>query len=173
MDSISLTIPLREKELRAAADMLNKLASGEGTSASVTEETNIKATEEINGWTERVIGEPKPETETPNTTNDTGFVVPELDSEGLPWDERIGSSSKAILAKTGAWKLKRGVNPKLVEQVKAELRDRVEVWKVQGLTPVEESSTAVEPAPPPEAGASSIFAQDTVSSEPDSGAMDA
>ena len=46
----------------------------------------------------------------------------ELDSEGLPWDARIHSSSKAKLAKTGAWKLARGCPPELAVTVLAELK---------------------------------------------------
>jgi len=45
----------------------------------------------------------------------------ELDSEGLPWDKRIHSSAKTKIA-SGAWKLARGIEPKVVEAVKAELR---------------------------------------------------
>jgi len=45
----------------------------------------------------------------------------ELDSEGLPWDSRIHSSSRGKIA-NGTWKLMRGVDPALVEQVKGELR---------------------------------------------------
>ena len=46
----------------------------------------------------------------------------ELDAEGLPWDGRIHSSSKAKLAKTGCWKLARGCDPALAEKVTAELK---------------------------------------------------
>lgn len=45
----------------------------------------------------------------------------ELDSKGLPWDERIHASTKAKIA-SGAWKAKRGVEDALVTQVEAELR---------------------------------------------------
>lgn len=45
-----------------------------------------------------------------------------LDSEGLPWDHRIHSSSKAFLSKGGGWKKLRGVDPALVATVEAELR---------------------------------------------------
>lgn len=44
----------------------------------------------------------------------------ELDARGFPWDERIHASSKAINA-DGTWKKRRGVNPKEVEQIEAEL----------------------------------------------------
>ncbi|HMU66655.1 MAG TPA: hypothetical protein PKE57_05905, partial [Cellvibrionaceae bacterium] len=50
-------------------------------------------------------------------------VAPALDGRGYPWDARIHSGSKALLAKAPhGWKPLRGVNPALVEQVEAELR---------------------------------------------------
>jgi len=49
----------------------------------------------------------------------------ELDSKGLPWDERIHASTKTKVA-DGTWKAKRGINdPALVARVEAELRARV------------------------------------------------
>ena len=45
-----------------------------------------------------------------------------LDSEGLPWDKRIHSTGKTLMAKGGTWKLLRGVESLLVAQVKTELR---------------------------------------------------
>ena len=46
-----------------------------------------------------------------------------LDSEGLPWDERIHQAAKGRMQKgAGAWKIKRGCDEALVEQVKNELR---------------------------------------------------
>lgn len=45
----------------------------------------------------------------------------ELDSEGLPWDSRIHSSSRGKIA-NGTWKLVRGSDPARVEAVKSELR---------------------------------------------------
>lgn len=46
---------------------------------------------------------------------------PDRDADGLPWDERIHSSSKARNA-DGRWKAKRGVPADVVERVRAELR---------------------------------------------------
>lgn len=59
--------------------------------------------------------------------SDPGTVIsnvpPALDGRGYPWDARIHSSSKALLAKAPhGWKPLRGVAPALVEQVEAELR---------------------------------------------------
>jgi hypothetical protein len=49
----------------------------------------------------------------------------EVDASGLPWDERIHSSSKGKIA-DGTWKKKRGINdPALVARVEAELRQRM------------------------------------------------
>lgn len=48
----------------------------------------------------------------------------ELDSKGLPWDDRIHAGTKSKIAK-GEWKAKRGVEPALTAQVEAELRARV------------------------------------------------
>lgn len=46
----------------------------------------------------------------------------ELDSEGIPWDGRIHSSSKNKMKNTGVWKVARGADENLVYKVKAELR---------------------------------------------------
>lgn len=63
-----------------------------------------------------------------------------LDKEGLPWDSRIHSSSKAFIA-DGTWKLRRGVDPAEVATVKAQLR---ELMAVPQVGPV---SVPVPPAP--------------------------
>ena len=44
-----------------------------------------------------------------------------LDKAGLPWDERIHSSSKALTA-DGLWRKKRGVDDALVAQVESQLK---------------------------------------------------
>jgi hypothetical protein len=44
-----------------------------------------------------------------------------VDKEGLPWDARIHSSSRAIIA-DGTWKLRRGVDPTEVASVKSQLK---------------------------------------------------
>lgn len=44
----------------------------------------------------------------------------DVDSEGLPWDARIHSSSKGKI-KSGRWKLKKGVDDSEIAKVKAEL----------------------------------------------------
>lgn len=48
----------------------------------------------------------------------------ELDSNGYPHDKRIHAESRAKLAKTDAWKYKRGVDKSFVETVEAELRSQ-------------------------------------------------
>lgn len=51
---------------------------------------------------------------------ETNNLVP-LDSQGLPWDSRIHASTKTFIA-DGSWKLRRGVDPAEVENVKAQLK---------------------------------------------------
>lgn len=51
----------------------------------------------------------------------TPAVSVELDAAGLPWDERIHSSTKSKIA-NGEWKVKRGVSPATITRVEAELR---------------------------------------------------
>jgi hypothetical protein len=48
-------------------------------------------------------------------------ATPDKDAAGLPWDARIHSSSKALNA-DGTWRVRRGLNPVIKNQVEAELR---------------------------------------------------
>ena len=70
----------------------------------------------------------------------TPSATPDRDGEGLPWDRRIHSSSKAINA-DGRWRIARNVDPELIDSVKAELRALV-------AAPVVAESAAVVPPPP-------------------------
>lgn len=79
-----------------------------------------------------------------STTTEIATSVP-VDSEGLPWDGRIHSSSKEKLVKDSTWKLKRGVDKALVEQVKAELRG---VMAIPTAAPVTETH-GLHPNPNP------------------------
>lgn len=59
----------------------------------------------------------EPETETETETDSDGEGV---DADGLPWDERIHSSSKKKTAK-GVWVRRRGLQDAEYEEVKAEI----------------------------------------------------
>lgn len=83
---------------------------------------------------------------TTSTSTTTATATPagvELDSEGIPWDGRIHSSSKKKLVENGRWKLIRGVDKDLVEEIKAQLLEGlaapvpapVESAQTQGLHP--------------------------------------
>lgn len=83
---------------------------------------------------------------TTSTSMTTATVTSaELDKEGLPWDVRIHSSSRATI-KDGTWKLKRGLESDYVEEVKAELK------KVMNI-PAEPAATT---PPPPAVNAFSV-----------------
>lgn len=71
------------------------------------------------------------------------------DSNGLPWDERIHASSKALNA-DGTWRTKRGVDKALVAQVEAELRSRTTATREITETGVdEEGFVTIEPVGEP------------------------
>jgi hypothetical protein len=55
----------------------------------------------------------------------TAPAASELDSEGLPWDNRIhatGSDGKGVMTAKGVWRAKRGANQLTVHKIKDELR---------------------------------------------------
>lgn len=83
------------------------------------------------------------------------------DSEGLPWDGRIHSSSKALLA-DGKWRQRRNTDPAVVAAVTAELRAALAAPSapVPAAPPAPPAPppAAVVP-PPPEAPASMTFPQ--------------
>ena len=72
----------------------------------------------------------------------------DLDSEGLPWDPRIHPSSKLKLAKTGAWKLVRKMDPDFVKMLQDRTIDEMVANGLAQRDPIEEA--APPPAPEPE-----------------------
>lgn len=75
----------------------------------------------------------------------------ELDKHGLPWDGRIHAESKGKLT-DGSWRKKRQVDPALVAQVEAELR------QVMGAAPAAPLAQGVAPVPTPASVAASTIA---------------
>lgn len=72
-------------------------------------------------------------------TPETAVRTLDLDTEGLPWDERIHSGTKAK-NEDGKWKLRKGMgNSAQLPLVKAELKQRVQAM---GLTPQTTATTA-------------------------------
>lgn len=67
----------------------------------------------------------------------------ELDKHGLPWDGRIHAGTKRKNA-DGSWTAKRGVDPALVAQVEAELR---QVMGAPGAAPLAQAPAAPQVAP--------------------------
>lgn len=76
-----------------------------------------------------IVAPPAPAITAPITTTlgpaslGAGAASVELDSKGLPWDERIHAGTKSKL-KSGEWKAKKQVEAALVASVEAELRAR-------------------------------------------------
>jgi hypothetical protein len=83
----------------------------------------------------------------------TPSATPDRDGEGLPWDRRIHSSSKAINA-DGRWRIARNVAPEMIESVKAELRALVAApitIEHAGVTTQSEAVPQIIAPPPPAA----------------------
>jgi len=64
------------------------------------------------------------------------MMTPKVDSDGLPWDARIHSASRAINA-DGTWRQRRNVDPAVLDQVRAELKQTMS------------ASAPLAPPPPP------------------------
>jgi hypothetical protein len=71
----------------------------------------------------------------------TAAPAPQLDSRGLPWDQRIHSSGKAM-NEDGTWRKKRGLMEARVHEVERELRALMAL-------PAPAAAPAVPPAPAP------------------------
>lgn len=102
---VSFYIQTEEERLDAEqkSDLRETSGLDEASELRVESETNLSA---IFGTPGKVIDSIPPVT---------------LDKEGLPWDSRIHSSSKAFIA-DGSWKLRRGVDPAEVIAVKEQLK---------------------------------------------------
>jgi len=83
----------------------------------------------------------------------------EVDSRGLPWDERIHSATKAV-TKDGSWRYRRGVDDNLVKQIEGESKSAkklngaashapITIPPVPPTTVVVEPPTFQVPVPPP------------------------
>lgn len=96
-------------------------------------------------------------TTTPLQGNTPGIAgTQELDAAGLPWDDRIHSSSKEKLVKDSTWKLKRGVDKTVVAQVEAQYRAGGYIDPrntVNVATPGTAASAAAPNVPPANTGA--------------------
>lgn len=71
----------------------------------------------------------------------------EVDSRGIPWDERVHASSKALTGK-GAWRSRRGVEPAVLAQIEAELLARRPVGSIAlSQTPSTDLAPSISPVP--------------------------
>lgn len=77
---------------------------------------------------------------------------PEFDASGLPWDGRIHSESRALVA-DGTWRKRRGVDAEIVKQVEAELRGadpkEAEARGIPNVYVIDEGTLTLPPPPPP------------------------
>ncbi len=149
--------------LRALALMLNSIASdrdgggggfkvnvnasgGVNVAATITQETLPKSqpdTRAAAGASEDLTP-PPPSANAPDDSNISGV----LDKNGLPWDERIHSSSKNMNA-DGTWRYLRGGDVDLRATVEAELRAKMANDETPPAPPIVDNTGDVPPPPPP------------------------
>lgn len=108
-----------------------------------------------------IVTLPTPETTGHTVTSGHGaaHAAPELDAEGLPWDERIHSSNHKQSA-NGVWMKRRGVLPTIDAQVRAELRQTYPA-PAPSLTAAQRTmqaavSEGLIPSPPASSGAATV-----------------
>lgn len=154
---LTVDIALKPRILRAYASELDALADRiEGCDVPKPAESELPA----QPTPPAPAPEPLPETaQAPvpaNVTEATQHPADvELDSDRLPWDSRIHSSSKKQ-NQDGTWRLKRGLDAALVERVKAELRTALAAPAVPA-APEQPATTAAAPELTPEPSAGSVF----------------
>lgn len=96
----------------------------------------------------QVSAVPTDPTPTEPTPPVTAPASPELDTEGLPWDERIHASTKGT-KKDGTWKRRSRITDELFNQVRAELKGTpVTVETPQAPATVEKPQATPTPVAP-------------------------
>lgn len=137
-NSIKLEIPLEAQTLITTATMLTGLAA-----VLKGEAVTVPGNDECAAIIEEVTTPPVPATNSeeslytsPGTIDEQQAAIAaaklkeittppagvDLDSNDLPWDNRIHSAGKTKLVKDQTWKKKRNLDPALVLQVENELR---------------------------------------------------
>lgn len=147
--TIAITITNPEEhlpsELRAVAHFLNVLAANRegGKTLEVATPGNVAAPSVS-------VDTPPPVVDADADDEPTTSEPPAVDSAGYPWDARIHSANKSIVA-DGTWRKKKGVDPALVDQVQAELKgeDVPPPPAVEDTPPPPVVEEKVEETPPP------------------------
>lgn len=165
--------PTEEKPstLRALALMLNSIASdrdggytekqiAEAPKPVITQETLPKSSPDT-GAAAGASADLTPPPPPPSANAQAGSITSGvLDKNGLPWDERIHSSSKNMNA-DGTWRYLRGGDVDLRAAVEAELRAKManaETPPSPPAPPAAENGSDVPPPPPPPAPAAAADA---------------
>lgn len=169
MSQISITIPADDKRAQVAAATFFLTLAGKVPELELPDEPAAMFTYEEIAASDVIVGgiplkgytpSPVEPVEPVNITADVSpadvfgaapvepveppnATPPALDAAGLPWDARIHSSSKAILA-DGTWRKKRGVPTEVLTAVEAELRQVLAIPAAVVPTP----PAAVVPTPP-------------------------
>lgn len=124
---IEVTDPHSHKpeELAAVVHLLNCVIADKGGRVAHEVPTVTAPLASAHQVTSAAPGASSPEETEPDANASAACDTSKLDSEGVAWDERIHSETKSQ-NKDGTWRLRRGVDKALVEQVIAEQRAAAE-----------------------------------------------
>lgn len=149
-DVISVTVPNDAKSIEKARDFLAEMASLAGSAANVPGPrtgADVSPPAPPSGEHTEQTSAPTPppppatggQSEAPPPP--AGKEEPELDVDGLPWDERIHASTKKK-TQDGRWKKKRGIDDATREAVEMQLRHKA------GSPPAKDDESNKAPAAP-------------------------
>lgn len=151
--------PANAAEYRLVGDFFNKLAElhDPATHASIPSEVFEKFKSNVDAMQDNLITQhivnpaagpivPKPA----DVDDAPSATPPAFDANGLPWDDRIHSSSKAV-NKDGTWRYRKGVQEHVVTAVEAELKGRLLTPATPPAPAAAVETVAVAPVPVPTA----------------------
>lgn len=107
-------LPIISDNKASAMDAVGELADLEEGQAADLQEANERANASTPAQAAQVFSE----------ATAAGAQVPPVDKTGLPWDERIHSSSRALNS-DGTWRVRRGADKDQVALIEAQLRSSI------------------------------------------------
>lgn len=145
-----------ETTLEEDLDAAQKQAAEEAAQAQAKAEAEAKA---------KAAAQQQQAPQTPAAGGDTP-PANDVDKDGVPWDARIHSAGKTKV-KAGTWKLKKGVDKALVEQVTAELLAQTAGANTPPATETAAPPAANTPAPAPAPSQAPVTPPPTTPAEPE------
>ena len=176
--SLSFTIPYTSSAIRATVVALNQMDNDLNGTVGLFVESQVMT---VQSGTETMLGFVPISVDAPTQQSTPAYQAPiqgsctdaftppppdeepaaegSVDANGMVWDERIHASTKTFVV-NGTWKMKRGVDKAVVDQVVSELMGNVDTTPTQssGSTPLPPVEVITESTPPPPTAAPDVNA---------------